>query len=119
MGVMGMPRRRRGGGRRTQVPLSLPAHGTTAAAVMVAAVASARLLPRPLPPAIWAEPSRRRHRAVTIRSTTTGGVLVGIERGRLDWSINPAGPSARNRAAHFRAVGGEVMNIFAATSTRG
>ena len=41
--------------------------------------------------------------------------MVGIERGRLDLSIIPAAPSARNLAAHLRAVSGEVMNIFAAT----
>ena len=51
------------------------------------------------------------------RFTLAGGVLVGIERGRLDRSTIPAGPSARNLAAHFRAVGGEVMNIFAAAAT--
>ena len=71
----------------------------------------------PSSPAICAGPSLRRHRNRRIRFTVAGGVLVGIERGRLDRSTIPAGPSARNRAAHFRAVGGEVMNIFAATMT--
>lgn len=71
----------------------------------------------PSSPAICTGPSRRRHRAFTIRFTVASGVFVGIERGRLDRSAIPAGPSARNRAAHFRAVGGEIMNIFAATTT--
>ncbi len=71
----------------------------------------------PNSPAICTGPSRLRQRALTIRLTIAGGVLVGIDLGRLDLSVIPAGPSAWNRAAHFRAVDGEVMNIFAATAT--
>src|SRR5690349_8774253 len=69
---------------------------------------------RPSSPAICAGPNRRRHRSWTIRRTTVGAVRFGIERGRLDRSIIPAGPSVRYRAAHFLAVTGETMNIFAA-----
>ena len=68
-------------------------------------------------PAIWAGPRRRRHRAAAICFTTVGGVLVGIVDGRLDRSVIPAGPSARKRVAHLRAVGGETMNILAAVAT--
>jgi len=38
--------------------------------------------------------------------------LEGIECGRLDRSAIPGSPSARKRAAHFRAVMVETMNIF-------
>ena len=69
----------------------------------------------PSSPAIWAGPRRPRHRRFTIRLTTGSGVFVGIDRGRLERSTIPAEPSARNLAAHFRAVTGETMNIFAAT----
>ena len=42
------------------------------------------------------------------------GSRCGHERGRLERSCHAAAPSARNRAAHLRAVGIETMNIFAA-----
>ena len=71
----------------------------------------------PSSPAICTGPSRRRHLAFTIFFTTAGGVLVGITWGRLVRSVIPAGPSARYRAAHLRAVGGETRNILAATAT--
>lgn len=71
----------------------------------------------PSSPAICASPNRRRYRAFTIRLTTAGGVRVGIDLGLLERSIIPAGPSTRNLASHLRAVGGETMNIFAATAT--
>lgn len=71
----------------------------------------------PSSPAICTGPSRRRHLALTIRLTMAGVVVVGIECGLLVRSAIPAGPSVRYRAAHFRAVGGETMNIFTATDT--
>ena len=49
--------------------------------------------------------------------TTRTFSLVGIVDGRLDRSAIPAGPSARKRVAHLRAVGGETMNILAAVAT--
>ncbi|ODA90328.1 hypothetical protein ATY41_10085 [Leifsonia xyli subsp. xyli] len=67
--------------------------------------------------AICTGPRRRRHLARTIRLSTGNGVRVGIDRGRLDRSVIPPVPSARNLAAHFRAVTGETINIFAATET--
>ena len=70
----------------------------------------------PSSPAICVGPRRRRHRAATICFTTAGGVLVGVVDGRLDRSAIPAGPSARKRVAHLRAVGGESMNILAAVA---
>ena len=67
--------------------------------------------------AICTGPRRRRLLAATICFTTAGDVLVGIVAGRLDRSTMPAGPSARKRVAHLRAVGGETMNILAAVAT--
>lgn len=65
----------------------------------------------PSSPAIWTGLNRRRHLALTIRLTTAGGVLVGIDLGRLERSAIPTSPSARNLAAHLRAVGGETKNV--------
>lgn len=52
-----------------------------------------------------------------MRLTTSGGVLVGIDRGRLERSAIPAVPSARYLAANLRRVTGGTMNILAATIT--
>jgi hypothetical protein len=69
----------------------------------------------PRRPPIWTGPSRCRHRNATIRRTTGGGVRAGEVWGRLERSRIPTSPSARHRAAHFRAVTVETMNIFAAS----
>jgi hypothetical protein len=42
------------------------------------------------------------------------GGRFGLEWGRLELSVIPVGPSVLSRAAHFRAVTVETMNIFVA-----
>jgi hypothetical protein len=66
-------------------------------------------------PPIWTGLSRWRQRSRMIRRLRSSGVRRGLECGRLDRSAIPAAPSSRNRATHFRAVGGETMNIVAAS----
>lgn len=51
---------------------------------------------------------------LTICRTTWGGVLVGLECGGELRSTIPAGPSVRERSAHFFAARGATMNILAA-----
>jgi hypothetical protein len=67
-------------------------------------------------PAIWTGPSRLRHRNFTIRRITCGQVLVGLVRGRELRSAIPRAPSARKRSAHFLAVRGATINIWAAAA---
>ena len=65
-------------------------------------------------PAIWTGPRRCFQRSRTIALTRCCGVRVGLWCGRELRSAIPAAPSARYRSAHFLAVRGETMNIFAA-----
>ena len=76
--------------------------------------------PRPAPAAEVVRSATRTLQAAGVDSAHVEAQLIcahvlGIDRGRLERSTIPAEPSARNLAAHFRAVTGETMNIFAAT----
>ena len=86
----------------------LTRHRTNTACTVEAGIASR--------PPICTGPSRCRHRNPTIARTTEAGVRVGLWCGRELRSVIPARPSRRYRSAHFLAVRGATMNIFAAAA---
>ena len=65
-----------------------------------------------------AGPSRRSRRSATIAASVTGAVRLGQVRGRLDRSVRPWTPSARDRASHLQAVA-RLIPISAATWAAG
>ena len=68
----------------------------------------------PSRPPIWTGPSRRANAVAGSAGSPPPRSRWDSVRGRLDRSAIPAGPSARSRAAHLRAVTVETINIFAA-----